>query len=101
VLFRSLQSRANELDLVPRCCNSFLRLFLEHVEYIDYICKSDRVDRAISITTMVVHNFEHAAAAEAFQCLGGRMLIALLRSIERLAHDFTHLTGKGSQVLAG
>lgn len=50
---------------------------------------------------MVVHNFGHAATAEAFQCLGGRMLVPLLRSIERLSYDFAHLAGNARPVSAG
>ena len=42
---------------------------------------------------MVIHNFEHAATAEALQCFGSRMLVALLRSIERLTHDFAERLG--------
>ena len=49
--------------------------------------KANGIDRPLRIAVFIVDNLKHATAAKSLQRLGTRMLIAILRVVDRKAHD--------------
>jgi hypothetical protein len=65
----------NQINLPCRCGDTLCGLLLKHVQNIDGILKTDRVDAPPRISVMRSHNFQHAGTAEAFEGLGGRSVL--------------------------
>jgi hypothetical protein len=66
---------------------------------IDRARKADCVDSAVRTPVLIVNHFEYTSAAEPLQGLGTRMLIAVLRIVDRKAHDTTNLVRKCPQIV--
>ena len=73
--------------IVSRSLASLSRFLLESVEHVHNVGKTDGVDRSEGVSIEVVHDLQHATAAEALQRLGSGMLAALLHAIEGFTED--------------
>lgn len=61
MFFRALEARLDQIDLMLRCRNAFLRLLLKGMQHIDDAGKPDRIDCAIGIAVEVVDDLKNAA----------------------------------------
>jgi len=82
-----LEPRPDDLDLALRRLYPPPRLLLEGMKDIDRARKADRVDGPIRIAVLIVDHLQDAPAAKTLERLGARMLAAVLRVIDRKAHD--------------
>jgi hypothetical protein len=67
---------------------------------IDNSGKADGIDRPLGIAIFIIDNLKHATSAEPPQRLGTRMLIAVLRVIDRKAHNSTRFVRESPQLVA-
>lgn len=58
-----------------------------------------RVDGAEGAAFIVLDDFQHAGAAEALERLGGAVLLAVLREMQRMPEEPANVDGKRHQVL--
>jgi hypothetical protein len=68
---------------------------------IDQSSEANGVDGSIGISVFIVDHLQHTSAAETLQCLGARMLIAILRIVDGKTHDTANLVRKSPQVVSG
>src|SRR5712691_4290465 len=74
----SLEARLDQLDFRFRCLNSALRFLLKGVEHVHAASQPHGVDGAISVTVMLLDNFQDSSAAEASEWFRVEVLSALL-----------------------
>jgi len=101
VMFDGLvQPDLHHIDILFRRSDSFLRLLLEDVKHVDGPFQFDRIDGSVSVPVLVGDHFEHAAAAEALQGLGVRVLCSQLRREKCESEHVAHIFRESADVLA-
>jgi hypothetical protein len=66
---------------------------------VDHAGKANRVDGPVGIAVFIIDHFQHTSAAKTFQGLGAGMLVAVLRIVDRIAHDAANLVRKSPQIV--
>src|SRR5216684_2257876 len=61
------------------------------VKDIDHPGKANGVDGPVGIAVFIIDHLQHASAAKTLQRLGARMLLAVLRIVDRKTHDAANL----------
>ena len=62
--------------------------------------EANRIDRPVGIAVFIIDDLEHTAAAKPLQRLGTRMLIAILRVIDRKAHNSASFVRESPKVVS-
>ena len=70
----------------PWCSDTTLRLLLKDVKHVNRPCESDRVNGAIGIPILMIHNLQDACASKPFERFGERGFAADLRIPQGAAH---------------
>src|SRR6266478_628481 len=68
---------------------------------IDHFGKANGVDGPVGIAVLIIDHLKNASAAKTLQGLGTRVLIAVLRIVDRKTHDPANLVGERPQVGSG
>jgi hypothetical protein len=92
------QSAADEVDILLRRRDAAFRFLLKGVENVNHARELRRIDRAVGVRVVAVHDLHDARSAEALEGLGRRIGLAHLRGIERLTYIDADLSGKAPQI---
>jgi len=98
IFARDPEASCYELDISPRSCNPVRRLLLESVQHIDSFREADRIYRAKSISTMVLHDLQDSRSLASPRFRAG-VFPAELRDAERRTDGVSHSSWKREQVL--
>ncbi len=68
------------------------------MQNVDRTDKLHGVDCSVGIAVIVLNDFQNASTTKALQGLDARMLFAMLRVVQRLAHDAAPRFGKSAHI---